>query len=93
MRQIGPGMVQQLQARCPDCSGGYKVTMKKERQVLEVNVDKGATHNTKLRFSGMGNEQPNTEPGDVVFALDHVLSEALAKYRADVDALRAAAEA
>ena len=29
MRQIGPGMVQQLQARCPDCSGGYKVTMKK----------------------------------------------------------------
>jgi DnaJ family protein A protein 2 len=33
MRQIGPGMVQQLQARCPDCSGGYKVTMKKERQV------------------------------------------------------------
>jgi len=69
MRQIGPGMVQQLQARCPDCSGGYKVTMKKERQVLEVNVDKGAAHNTKLRFSGMGNEQPNTEPGDVVFVL------------------------
>ena len=65
MRQIGPGMVQQLQARCPDCSGGYKVTMKKERQVLEVNVDKGATHNTKLRFSGMGNEQPNTEPGEL----------------------------
>merc|ERR1719484_222389 len=27
--------------------------MKKERQVLEVNVDKGATHNTKLRVSGM----------------------------------------
>ena len=76
MRQIGPGMVQQLQARCPDCSGGYKVTMKKERQVLEVNVDKGATHNTKLRFSGMGNEQPNTEPGDVVFVLqqkDHAV--------------------
>jgi len=69
MRQIGPGMVQQLQSRCPDCSGGYRVTMKKERQVLEVNVDKGATHNTKLRFSGMGNESPNAEPGDVVFVL------------------------
>ena len=52
------------------------MTMKKERQVLEVNVDKGATHNTKLRFSGMGNEQPNTEPGDVVFVLqqkDHAV--------------------
>ena len=72
MRQIGPGMVQQLQTRCPDCppgSGGYRVNMKKERQVLEVNVDKGASHNTKLRFSGMGNESPNAEPGDVVFVL------------------------
>ena len=69
MRQIGPGMVQQLQSRCPDCSGGFRVTMKKERQVLEVNVDKGASHNTKLRFSGMGNESPNAEPGDVVFVL------------------------
>ncbi|KAH8054118.1 hypothetical protein JL720_14487 [Aureococcus anophagefferens] len=69
MRQIGPGMVQQLQTRCPDCppgSGGYRVNMKKERQVLEVNVDKGASHNTKLRFSGMGNESPNAEPGDVL---------------------------
>lgn len=69
MRQIGPGMVQQLQSRCPDCTGGYRVTMVKERQVLEVNVDKGASHNTKLRFSGMGNESPNAEPGDVVFVL------------------------
>mmetsp|Transcript_21189 Transcript_21189/g.66551 ORF Transcript_21189/g.66551 Transcript_21189/m.66551 type:complete len:417 (-) Transcript_21189:70-1320(-) len=69
MRQIGPGMVQQLQARCGECVGGFKVTMKKERQVLEVNVDKGATHNTKLRFGGMGNESPNAEPGDVVFVL------------------------
>jgi len=76
MRQIGPGMVQQLQSRCPDCTGGYRVTMKKERQVLEVNVDKGASHNTKLRFSGMGNESPNSEPGDVVFVLqqkDHAV--------------------
>mmetsp|Transcript_20697 Transcript_20697/g.26789 ORF Transcript_20697/g.26789 Transcript_20697/m.26789 type:complete len:413 (-) Transcript_20697:497-1735(-) len=69
MRQIGPGMVQQLQSRCPECTGGYQVQMKKERQVLEVNVDKGASHNTKLRFSGMGNESPNSEPGDVVFVL------------------------
>ena len=70
MRQIGPGMVQQLQSRCPDCGGtGYSVTMKKERQVLEVNIDKGAKHKTKLRFSAMGNESPNADPGDVIFVL------------------------
>ena len=70
MRQIGPGMVQQMQSRCPDCGGtGYSVKTAKERNVLEVVIDKGASHNTKLRFSGMGNESPNAETGDVVFVV------------------------
>mmetsp|Transcript_3324 Transcript_3324/g.11697 ORF Transcript_3324/g.11697 Transcript_3324/m.11697 type:complete len:407 (-) Transcript_3324:209-1429(-) len=70
MRQIGPGMVQQMQSRCPDCGGtGFSVTMKKERQVLEVNIEKGAKHSTKLRFAAMGNESPNADPGDVIFVL------------------------
>merc|ERR1719453_1675459 len=72
MRQIGPGMVQQMQSRCPDCNGScYSVKTAKERNVLEVVIDKGASHNTKLRFSGMGNESPNAETGDVVFVVQH----------------------
>lgn len=51
MRQIGPGMVQQLQSRCPDCQGGYRVQMKKERQVLEVNVDKGEDARGKIQIA------------------------------------------
>merc|ERR1719198_766571 len=48
MRQIGPGMVQQMQSRCPDCNGScYSVKTAKERNVLEVVIDKGASHNTK----------------------------------------------
>merc|ERR1719453_2801741 len=70
MRQIGPGMVQQMQSRCPECNGScYNGKTAKERNVLEVVIDKGAMHNTKLRFSGMGNESPNADPGDVVFVL------------------------
>jgi len=41
LRQIGPGMVQQIQMQCPQCSGsGYSVKKQKERQVLEVNIEK-----------------------------------------------------
>ena len=63
-------MVQQVQGRCPDCGGGgYHVKTAKERNVLEVNIDKGSAHQTKLRFAGMGNESPNAETGDVVFVV------------------------
>jgi DnaJ-class molecular chaperone len=34
-RQIGPGMIQQMQTACPECKGmGYACEMKQERQVL-----------------------------------------------------------
>jgi len=42
-----------------------------------------------LYASSRASDEPDA-PGDVVFALDHVLGEAMAKYTADVDALRAA---
>lgn len=70
LRQIGPGMVQQLQSRCGECgASGFKCSMKKERKVLEVNVDRGAKHGSKIRFAGAADEQPQCEPGDVVFVI------------------------
>ena len=54
MRQLGPGMVQQIQAVCSECKGqgerirdrdrcktcqGNKVV--RERKILEVHIDKG----------------------------------------------------
>lgn len=70
MRQIGPGMVQQIQQQCPECGGsGYKVKKEKERQVLEVNVERGMEHGDKIRFHGMSDEHPNVEPGDILFIL------------------------
>merc|ERR1711976_279697 len=42
MRQLGPGMIQQLQRPCDACRGqGYTAEMKNERKVLEVHIDKG----------------------------------------------------
>lgn len=79
IRQIGPGMVQQMQSVCPDCSGsgesirekdkcskckGQKVV--KERKVLEVYIEPGTEHGQKLVFSGEADEEPGTVPGDVI---------------------------
>jgi len=70
LRQIGPGMVQQLQQQCPTCgASGVSAQKQKERQVLEVNIERGMKHGEKIRFRGMSDETPNAEPGDIVFLL------------------------
>jgi len=82
VRQIGPGMIQQMQTACPDCQGsgekikdedrcpeckGKKVI--KDKKILEVHVDKGMKHNQKIVFSGESDQAPGVEPGDIVFVL------------------------
>lgn len=82
LRQIGQGMVQQIQAACQTCKGqGTKMDERdkcksckgskvyKDRKVLEVNIEKGMQHGTKIKFSGEADEIPGTYPGDVVIAL------------------------
>lgn len=70
LRQIGPGMVQQIQQQCSACGAtGYDVKKQKERQVLEVVIEKGMKNGEKIRFRGMSDEQPNAEPGDIMFIL------------------------
>lgn len=82
LNQIGPGMVQQVQARCPSCQGagetiaerykcgvckGNKVS--KERKVLEVYVDRGMQNGQKIVFAGEANENPGLVAGDVIVVL------------------------
>ncbi|GMI14276.1 hypothetical protein TrLO_g13090 [Triparma laevis f. longispina] len=70
LRQIALGMVQQMQRRCNDCEGqGYSCETKKERKVLEVNIEKGMRHNQKITFRGLADEKPNVETGDIVFVV------------------------
>lgn len=83
LRQVGPGMVQQMQTACNTCRRtgmvmddkekctkcrGKKVA--KERKVLEVYVEKGMRNGEKVKFTGEADEAPNTVPGDVVFILE-----------------------
>lgn len=68
IRQLGPGMIQQMQTTCPKCKGqGNMAETKTERKVLEVHIEKGAKDGQKISFKGAGDEMPGMEPGDINF--------------------------
>ncbi|KAJ7519330.1 hypothetical protein O6H91_20G034400 [Diphasiastrum complanatum] len=82
IRQLGPGMIQQMQQVCPDCRGSGEIVDEKdkctqckgnkvvpEKKVLEVHVEKGMTHGQKITFYGEADEAPDTITGDIVFVL------------------------
>ena len=82
MRQIGPNMIQQIQARCDVCNGKGKQTdpskichvcsgnkVVRQRKVLHVEIDKGVRNNQQVKFTGDGDQLPGHEPGDIIFIL------------------------
>ncbi|CAM9639510.1 unnamed protein product [Ectocarpus fasciculatus] len=97
LRQLGPGMVQQMQVACPSCKGGGKIIDEKlkcksckgkkvfkDRKVLEVNVEKGMRNGQKIRFAGEADEAPNTVPGDVNFIVQEKEHDVFTRKGADL---------
>ena len=74
VRQIGPGMIQQMRTACSAC-GGQGKTLKpgckrsKERVVLEIRVEKGMKHGNKIVEYEQADEEPGKTPGNVVFII------------------------
>jgi len=83
IRQLGPGMMQQIQSMCGKCQGqgksidpklrcktcnGQKVNS--ERKILEVQIDKGMSDGQKIPFVGEGDQEPELEAGDIIIVLD-----------------------
>lgn len=97
LRQIGPGMVQQMQSACGACKGTGKIIDEKDkcksckgkktykdRKVLEVAVEKGMKNGQKIRFAGEADELPGTIPGDVVFVVQEKEHETFKRKGADL---------
>jgi len=85
LRQLGPGMVQQLQSVCSKCRGQGEVIKEKDRckkcrgnkvvqekKALEIFVDKGMTNKQKIVFTGEGDQEPDIVPGDVIILLQEL---------------------
>ncbi|GFQ02583.1 Dnaj protein homolog [Phtheirospermum japonicum] len=82
IRQLGPGMIQQVQHPCNECKGTGETISDKDRctqckgekvvqqkKVLEVHVEKGMQNSQKITFPGEADEAPDTVTGDIVFVL------------------------
>jgi len=68
--RMGP-MIQQMQSACDSCGGqGTSFKTMKDREVLEVHVQKGSPDGHKVPFREMADEQPECDTGDVIFVLD-----------------------
>lgn len=76
-RELGPGMVTQVQRPCGECKGkGYLAETSPERKVVEVYIERGMMDGQKITLRNMADEVPNMEPGDVniiVTEKDHKL--------------------
>lgn len=83
VRQIGPGMIQQMQAQCDECDGRGEVINPKDRcktcngektvktkKTLEVQIDKGMAQGSKIVFRQESDQAPNMIPGDVQVVLE-----------------------
>lgn len=97
MRQIGPGMVQQIQQPCRACNQtGEKIREKdrckkcngkkveKQRKILKCEIDKGMKDGQKLTFAGEGDQAPDIDPGDVVIVLDEKEHDAFRRQGSDL---------
>mmetsp|Transcript_60867 Transcript_60867/g.170190 ORF Transcript_60867/g.170190 Transcript_60867/m.170190 type:complete len:430 (+) Transcript_60867:16-1305(+) len=97
IRQIGPGMIQQMQSNCSACKGTGKCISEKDkcksckgskvykdRKVLEVNIEKGMSHGQKIKFSGEADEIPGTVAGDVIIVIQQKEHDSFKRKGADL---------
>lgn len=82
VRQLGPGMMQRMEAPCGECNGRGETIAEKDKclgckgkrvlpdsTTLEVNIDKGMKPGQRVTFHGKGNQIPDGRPGDIVIIL------------------------
>lgn len=78
VRQLGPNMIQQMQARCDNCNGTGEIMRPQDRcrecngkkvykkiHKFDVHVNKGTKNKKKILFREMGDQAPDIIPGDV----------------------------
>jgi len=79
-RNLGPGLVQQVQTYCSDCAGKGKTIDDKFKckicngncvvddvKIFTVQIEKGSKDGQKIIFENEGDEIPGVLPGDIYF--------------------------
>merc|ERR1712054_568554 len=85
IRQVRMGpMIQQMQSQCQSCEDGYTYSQKREQEVLEINIQKGAPDGHKVVFHNKADEIPDGDAGDVVFVLKEQPHELYRRHGSDL---------
>jgi len=82
MREIGPGMIQQLRSKCNDCNGEGKIIPSdckckkckgkkviKEKLIKEIKIERGINPDETIIFKGQSDEYPGKKTGDIIFVI------------------------
>jgi len=75
MRQIGPGMIQQMSRPCNVCKGvGFSLLedyiIKEIGEIIQIDITKGVSNGYQKRFKNMGNCGPGRYPGDLIIIVN-----------------------
>lgn len=95
---LGPGMIQQMQARCSNCQGSGKAVpdsdickkcsgdgLIKERKEFEVMIERGMKDGQKITYPGdAGYSDPDSPPGDLIFIVDAKEHETFKRIHSDL---------
>jgi DnaJ family protein A protein 2 len=81
-RQVGPGLIRQERAICDHCHGSGNYFKEKDRckkckgkrtikeiKALEIYIPRGAIEGDKIVLEGEADQEPDQEPGDIVFTV------------------------
>lgn len=87
-RMIGPGMIQQMQTTCDKCNGKGKIIDKKslcvncngngstkDYTVFNLKIDAGTEDKKQIAFIGKGNQNLDSDNGDVIFIINQLENE------------------
>jgi DnaJ family protein A protein 2 len=70
IRQLGPGMIQQMQSTCQRCNGqGIFCQLKSQSTIVTINIEKGSFEGDIIKLAEMADEAPNSIPGDILFVI------------------------
>ncbi len=84
IRQVGPGMVQQIERECEVCNGFGETINKKDRcntcggkkvtredASIDVTIPAGCSHGDQLKLRGAADEAPGEPSGILLTAFTH----------------------
>ncbi|KAI9859334.1 MAG: hypothetical protein M1824_003848 [Vezdaea acicularis] len=99
LRPVGPGMVTQTTVECSNCHGSGHVYKDKERckkckgertteerKALELYIPRGAREGERIVLPGEADQNPDQEPGDIVFHLVEIEHPLFTRAGADLTA-------